>query len=69
MKCPHCEAAITGLDGGLVKTTIGDRLWKTVVFSCQKCHKALGCEIDPIALQADTIKKIVDGLSKRDRSR
>lgn len=60
--CPHCEATlrslkIVGMDGDVA---LG-KSWKCVVYACPSCNKAISAQIDPIAIQADTI----DAIKKR----
>ena len=55
-KCPKCEQdiqqfRITTLDG------IGPdrRSWKCIAHTCPHCSTVISAQMDPIALQADTV--------------
>jgi hypothetical protein len=58
-KCPYCNQALLNID---LTTVPGSALmgtqWKTVIYSCPSCQKALNASIDPIAIKTDIIKAL-----------
>lgn len=58
-KCPHCQKAITRFNIERLEGFVDGRsqLWCTS-YNCPQCHAVLSVQIDPLAIQADTIKKL-----------
>lgn len=63
-KCPKCEKLLTRLNLETVdgSSGVGSSVWKTVVLSCPFCATAISAQIDPIAIMAETVKKVASML-------
>jgi len=62
-KCPYCGNNVARLDGNGVTVSFGlAGPRKAVTYNCPSCHAVLSCEIDPVALRAETVAQTVDEL-------
>jgi hypothetical protein len=57
-KCPKCEKAISKVTVESVAIQGANTSYKGVSYVCQSCGCVLGVEIDPLALNADLLKKL-----------
>ena len=58
-KCPHCEKRVTHFNIERLEGHVEGRsqLW-CVSHNCPFCNAALSVQMDPLAIQADTIRKL-----------
>lgn len=61
-KCPKCDQLVTSLTGSTIKMTIDETIFSAVTLNCPLCLTVLGAQIDPIAVKADTVDEVIDGL-------
>lgn len=67
-KCPKCEKLLTTLTINALDAHAPDgRVFRTIALVCPYCQTALGAQIDPIAIQADTVDMLMERLSKKGR--
>jgi phage FluMu protein Com len=63
-KCVKCARLLTHVD--LDAITVGNQitgpLHKGISYVCPQCKTVLGVAIDPIALKADTVREVLEGL-------
>ena len=59
-KCPHCDHRPLEIIAEAINVTVPGRKGKLrgVNFICPACRGILGSELDPLALQADLVKKL-----------
>ena len=59
-KCPGCESIPQNikLEGIEISEGIGAPVYNGVSYVCPTCHTILGVQLDPIAIQTDTVKDI-----------
>ena len=64
-KCPKCQKVIScvKIEGVDVKEGFESR-WRGVSYYCPHCYTILSVQIDPIAVQTDTVDDIVEKLKK-----
>lgn len=53
-KCPHCEKMLSSVNLKNISVN-GSRSWHGVAYVCPWCSTVLNVEIDPLAVQSDTI--------------
>ena len=65
--CPGCEKKID--HANLESITIGDKLsgplHRGISMICPSCKTVLGVAFDPIAIKADTVDEILEGLGHK----
>ena len=59
-KCPSCGNFVTVVNGHALTININGAAFKGVTYQCPNpmCNAVLGCQIDPIALQTDTVREV-----------
>jgi hypothetical protein len=68
MKCPDCHGVLPYVNLEEVPVHVnGVPQWRGVSYVCPLCFAAIGCQIDPVALNADTQKKIISTLQSNRR--
>jgi uncharacterized protein with PIN domain len=64
-KCPKCDRLLTNVLVEEIKVNVGfSPTWRGASFVCPYCHAILSVGIDPIALQEDIVKEVLQGLGK-----
>jgi len=65
--CPHCNHPVATLVVSCVTADLsgGDK-WQALTYNCPNCNKILGCQMDPIALDDDLVKDLVEALRKQE---
>lgn len=69
-KCPHCQKTVSAALTEAVSCNVGmpaTRTWKGVSHLCPSCKCVLSVSIDPIALKADIVDEVLQGLGKARR--
>jgi len=67
-KCPACSKMITHINIEPVEVRQGiNAVYNGVSYQCPFCKAVLGAAIDPLALKADTVKQILEGIRKTGR--
>jgi hypothetical protein len=57
--CPNCDSTITAVElEHLAGNSEGRRPLKCIGYTCPDCSVLLGVQIDPVALHADTIRRL-----------
>jgi uncharacterized protein with PIN domain len=58
-KCPYCNQDIRRLNLSEVNSSaLFGQEWRTIIFSCPSCQKALNASIDPITIRNEIIAAI-----------
>ncbi len=69
--CPKCERKVS--HANLDQITLGDKitgpLHRGVSMICPNCKTVLGVAFDPIALKADIVDEVLEGLGHKRRKR
>jgi|APEBP8051073178_1049388.scaffolds.fasta_scaffold09880_4 hypothetical protein len=55
-KCPKCEAILSSVK--IETLDVGPKRLRGVAYCCTSCSTVLSVELDPLALQHETIKAI-----------
>lgn len=63
--CPKCEENVpyVEVEGISAKKMLGGS-WNAVSYVCPSCRAILGVQIDPVAVQHDTVSQILEALRK-----
>ena len=63
--CPKCETPV--LHANIEVITLSDAEmspWRGLSYSCPTCHCVLSVGFDPVALESDVVKAVVEALRK-----
>ena len=63
-KCPSCDNVFTAVRGEGTEVTVGQNRFACLVFSCPICSTAIGAQIDPFAIKAETIAELAELLRR-----
>ncbi|HLY59826.1 MAG TPA: hypothetical protein VKV95_03575 [Terriglobia bacterium] len=64
-KCPNCQDVIPHVEVEAISIEkILNGRWNGISYLCPSCRTILGVQIDPVALQVDTVKEILEALGK-----
>lgn len=65
IKCPSCDAAISTVQIKPLKGIVSARSsLKCIAHTCPLCLHVLSVQVDPLALQSDTVNAVVAALRK-----
>ena len=65
-KCPKCEATITSVNIQNLDGKVGGRSrWHCIAYTCPLCSSALSVQVDPIAVQTDTVNAVIRALKNK----
>ena len=65
-KCPKCEKLVNRVNlNEIDASSFMGTAWRTITYNCPYCSTVLGCQIDPIAIKADTVDDILESLKKK----
>lgn len=63
-KCPKCDKAIRGLKISHMNATTGvpgiSGGYHAMTLECPSCHAIVGAQLDPIAIQEDTARRVYE---------
>jgi hypothetical protein len=63
--CPGCQEIVTHLEVEAINAQkMLNGSWNAISFLCPLCRTILGVQIDPVALQVDTVNEILEALGK-----
>jgi hypothetical protein len=63
--CPKCEQVVTHIEvEGISIEKLLNGSWTGVSYLCPLCRTILGVQIDPVALQIDTVNQILEAFGK-----
>lgn len=63
-KCPSCNNLVARLNFHSLDAGLPSDAWKAMTYSCPSCNAILGCQIDPIAVEADIVAKVTAAVRK-----
>lgn len=67
-KCPKCEKLLSSVNlVGIDAKNAGGTSWKAITYNCPFCQTIISCQIDPIAVKADTVNEIIRGLKEKSK--
>jgi hypothetical protein len=65
-KCPKCEKIVKNCP--IEFALFGDGpVWKGIHVVCPYCKTILGSSIDPIAVKADIVREVLEGLGMKNK--
>ena len=64
-KCPKCENILTSVKIESMNISISFApAWNGVSYVCPRCSAILGVSMDPIALKADIVSEVLEGIGR-----
>lgn len=65
-KCPHCEGTPLTIKIEPVEGTVNDvKRWKLIEYICPLCGKIINVQLDPIAVETETVARIEELLEQK----
>lgn len=63
--CPKCNNAVMSVNLKEVPISAAGANWVGVSYQCGSCNCVLSVGIDPVALKADIVNEVLEGLGRR----
>jgi transposase-like protein len=64
-KCPHCESNLSAVNIDVINGNVkGHQPYRCISYTCPHCSRVLSVQMDPLAVQTDTLDGVESLLQK-----